>query len=174
MSSFASEIETTSYGVFNDTSTLTTSDSDNDGIADISDNCPTQPETVNGSEDADGCPDVPTVKDTDGDGILNSDDLCPRESETINNYLDLDGCPDTVATADYDDDGIINTMDKCQFEAEIITGYKDADGCLDVPQINSNNDEIPTSYDKCPEGQTNIDGKCVADSPKDSASDVVQ
>jgi hypothetical protein len=147
-------------------------DSDNDGIANGVDNCPTQPETVNGFEDTDGCPDVPTITDTDGDGILNNDDLCPRDSETINNYLDLDGCPDTVATADYDDDGIINTMDKCQFEAEIINGYKDTDGCPDVPQTNSGNDEIPTS-DKCPVDQTNIDGECVSNS-KDPTSDVVQ
>ncbi|MFI5405789.1 MAG: hypothetical protein ACHQ1D_04665, partial [Nitrososphaerales archaeon] len=81
---------------------------------------------------------------------------------------DLDGCPDTVATADYDDDNIINTMDKCQFEAETLNGYKDTDGCPDTPQANSDNEPS----DKCPAGQTNIDGACV--SATDPTSAVVQ
>ena len=33
------------------------SDTDNDGIADNNDDCPTQPETENGYQDSDGCPD---------------------------------------------------------------------------------------------------------------------
>jgi len=38
------------------------SDYDTDGIADGNDRCPTRPETVNGFQDGDGCPDV--VKET--------------------------------------------------------------------------------------------------------------
>ena len=34
-----------------------TADTDNDGIVDYLDLCPTQPETFNGIYDADGCPD---------------------------------------------------------------------------------------------------------------------
>jgi hypothetical protein len=33
-------------------------DYDGDGIADGSDQCPTRPETQNGYQDADGCPDI--------------------------------------------------------------------------------------------------------------------
>ena len=38
-------------------------DTDGDGISNSIDQCPTQPETVNGYQDTDGCPDVvpPTV-----------------------------------------------------------------------------------------------------------------
>lgn len=35
-----------------------TADFDDDGIPDASDRCPTRPETMNGFQDGDGCPDV--------------------------------------------------------------------------------------------------------------------
>ena len=38
-------------------------DADGDGIVDVDDKCPSQPEDMNGFEDADGCPDVPSDKD---------------------------------------------------------------------------------------------------------------
>ena len=38
-------------------------DSDNDGLLDDVDVCPNQPETVNGFEDSDGCPDVVPIQD---------------------------------------------------------------------------------------------------------------
>jgi len=38
-------------------------DADGDGILDVDDKCPSQPEDKNGFEDADGCPDVPNDKD---------------------------------------------------------------------------------------------------------------
>ena len=40
-------------------------DTDGDGISDSIDQCPTQAETFNGSDDSDGCPDVVAPKDTD-------------------------------------------------------------------------------------------------------------
>jgi len=71
-------------------------DSDNDGILDTDDVCPNQPETINGHDDEDGCPDTlpPIVEDSDGDGILDSEDECPTERESINGYQDYDGCYD--------------------------------------------------------------------------------
>src|SRR5690606_9202356 len=36
-------------------------DSDNDGIDDLKDACPASPETINGYEDTDGCPDTAPV-----------------------------------------------------------------------------------------------------------------
>ncbi len=62
----------------------------------MTDLCPYVPETVNGFEDADGCPDVSPLTDLDGDGISDSIDLCPQQAETINMYQDTDGCPDVV------------------------------------------------------------------------------
>jgi hypothetical protein len=37
-------------------------DSDRDGIPDVRDKCPNEPEVYNGLEDADGCPDVGSVR----------------------------------------------------------------------------------------------------------------
>lgn len=56
-------------------------DKDGDGVVDGNDRCVDQPETKNGHQDEDGCPDVVTVvvapKDQDGDGVVDGDDACP-------------------------------------------------------------------------------------------------
>ena len=95
-------------------------DSDGDGILDFDDTCPRLPETKNGYQDEDGCPDdaslsnydfsktttspppsAPKPKpkptgpaDRDKDGIPDDKDRCPDEPETINGKTDGDGCPD--------------------------------------------------------------------------------
>jgi outer membrane protein OmpA-like peptidoglycan-associated protein len=61
-------------------------DRDHDGILDVNDRCPEDPEDKDGFEDEDGCPDP----DNDQDGILDADDKCP------NVYApppSIDGCP---------------------------------------------------------------------------------
>jgi outer membrane protein OmpA-like peptidoglycan-associated protein len=67
-----------------------TSDRDGDGILDIDDLCPDQPETFDGFEDEDGCPEL----DGDGDGVPFERDECPTEPiypEQDPRYSD--GCP---------------------------------------------------------------------------------
>ncbi len=126
-------------------------DDDGDGIPDVTDVCPHEPETFNGFQDEDGCPDDPNAhqppalegtpavppaplvlplapKDTDGDGIIDSEDVCPNEPEDFDGFEDEDGCPDP----DNDQDGIPDTVDQCPLEAETINGVKDDDGCPDV------------------------------------------
>ena len=63
---------------------------DGDAIPLERDQCPDEPEDVDGDRDDDGCPDV----DRDGDGIQDVDDRCPDEGETQNGIEDVDGCPD--------------------------------------------------------------------------------
>ena len=110
-------------------------DSDQDKIKNCLDKCPDKPETYNGYEDNDGCPDEKPleVKDSDGDGILDNKDKCPNEKETFNNYQDDDGCPDEKLeeTKDTDGDGIPDIKDKCPKEKEIFNNYQDDDGCPD-------------------------------------------
>lgn len=43
-------------------------DQDGDGIPDSADGCPTVPESVNGNQDADGCPELPGGPGSSGDG----------------------------------------------------------------------------------------------------------
>ena len=71
-------------------------DSDDDGIADSDDACPTEAEDYDGFEDSDGCPET----DNDQDGILDDVDECPNEAENVNDYQDDDGCPDEIPTVD--------------------------------------------------------------------------
>lgn len=68
-------------------------DTDNDGIPDNIDACPTEagPKTLN------GCP------DRDGDGIADKDDACPDQAGPVA----LNGCPDR------DGDGVPDKDDKC-------------------------------------------------------------
>ncbi|MBU1241062.1 OmpA family protein [Myxococcota bacterium] len=109
-------------------------DTDGDGILDVNDKCPKEPEDKDGFEDEDGCPDP----DNDGDGIPDAKDKCPgTDKDKANNFKDTkedkdgfeddDGCPDP----DNDKDGIPDVKDKCPNEPETKNGYKDEDGCPD-------------------------------------------
>ena len=81
---------------------LPPSDRDGDGIIDDKDACPDVPETVNGFEDEDGCPDepppppppepiaAPVVLDRDGDGVPDAVDNCPD----VPGSPDFQGCPE--------------------------------------------------------------------------------
>ncbi len=66
------------------------SDDDDDGIANLFDLCPTEPEDIDGFQDSDGCPDP----DNDGDGVADVQDKEPNVRETFNGSLDNDGAPD--------------------------------------------------------------------------------
>lgn len=67
-----------------------TRDTDGDGLADLNDHCPDQPEDIDVFQDGDGCPDP----DNDSDGILDIADKCGSQAEVINAFQDDDGCPD--------------------------------------------------------------------------------
>jgi outer membrane protein OmpA-like peptidoglycan-associated protein len=110
-------------------------DRDGDGIADSVDQCPTQPEDVDGFEDDDGCPDP----DNDNDGVLDQDDKCPQ----VWGPIALDGCPD----GDADHDGVPDRFDRCPSEPEDRDGFQDDDGC---PDPDNDRDGIPDADDRCP------------------------
>jgi OmpA family len=111
------------------------------------DQCPNQPEDLDGFEDDDGCPDV----DNDKDGIPDSLDQCPNVPEDRDGFADIDGCPDF----DNDRDGIADTLDKCPNEPEDIDGFEDADGC---PDYDNDKDGIPDTLDKCPNDPETFNG----------------
>lgn len=91
-------------------------DTDNDGVSDKDDKCP----TVFGLAKFAGCP------DTDADGIEDSKDACPKVAGTLNGCPDTDkdgvadskdACPKVFGTVkgcpDTDKDGVIDSKDKC-------------------------------------------------------------
>jgi outer membrane protein OmpA-like peptidoglycan-associated protein len=108
-------------------------DADNDGVTGEADLCPNEPETLNGFQDSDGCPDLvaaqapATESDSDGDGVVDSQDAAPNAAEDKDGFQDGDGVPDP----DNDSDGLADTADSCPNEAEIQNGFQDTDGCPD-------------------------------------------
>jgi hypothetical protein len=133
-------------------------DKDGDGINDNLDECPEQPEDIDGFEDADGCPDA----DNDQDGIPDKLDKCSMEPEDLDDFEDADGCPD----ADNDGDGIPDVADRCPgtdknkknkfyYTKEDFDGFQDDNGC---PDFDNDNDGIPDSRDKCPNEPETFNG----------------
>jgi outer membrane protein OmpA-like peptidoglycan-associated protein len=108
-------------------------DSDNDGIVDADDLCPTQP----GKKEMNGCP------DGDGDGIADSKDNCPTEAGS----KALNGCPDG------DNDGIADKDDKCA----TVAGIAKYEGC---PIPDNDNDGFNNEVDRCPDVASTTNGGC--------------
>jgi len=109
-------------------------DRDGDGIVDMEDMCPDDPEDIDEFKDEDGCPDP----DNDNDSIEDKSDKCPNEPEDFDEFEDEDGCPDP----DNDQDTFLDPEDKCPNEPETVNGNKDYDGCPDEGLIQMVNDRI--------------------------------
>jgi outer membrane protein OmpA-like peptidoglycan-associated protein len=133
-------------------------DADGDGIKDDEDDCPNDPEDLDGFEDtkADspagkyGCPDP----DNDQDGILDGDDACRDVAEDHDGDKDDDGCPEG-GDGDRDGDGILDSRDKCPDEPEDRDGFEDKDGC---PELDNDKDGIPDADDLCKNDPEDKDG----------------
>ena len=110
-------------------------DADGDGVLDADDNCPRDPEDIDGFADFDGCPDP----DNDNDGILDIKDKCPNKPENFDGIDDEDGCPEAETFADKDMDGIPDDRDQCPEVPETVNGFEDGDGCRD---------EVPPGWGK--------------------------
>lgn len=117
-------------------------DRDGDGMCDVGDKCPDDPEDFDGDEDTDGCPEY----DRDGDGIHDQKDRCPDEAEDRDSFLDEDGCPDK----DNDADGVPDLKDKCPNVPEDKDNYSDSDGCPDFDNDGDGILDFPVKADKCP------------------------
>ena len=102
-------------------------DSDNDGIIDEKDKCP----SVAGVAKYEGCP----VPDSDKDGINDENDKCP----TVAGLAKYEGCP----VPDTDKDGINDEEDKCPNQA----GVARYQGC---PVPDGDGDGVNDEEDKCP------------------------
>ncbi|MCD6499065.1 MAG: OmpA family protein [Deltaproteobacteria bacterium] len=93
-------------------------DTDKDGIPDVKDKCPTDPEDKDGFEDADGCPDP----DNDGDTICDDNpNVQGRLAHFAAKCHGRDQCSGTEADK-------ANGFAKTQ---EDMDGFQDADGCPD-------------------------------------------
>lgn len=137
---------------------LPDTDTDGDGIMDRVDDCPSEPEDMDGFEDENGCPDP----DNDGDGIPDDADQCVNEPETANGLEDEDGCPDEIG--DTDGDGILDDTDQCVDEAEDADGFADEDGC---PDPDNDGDGVMDGADPCPNVAGPIENRGCPDTDRD-------
>jgi hypothetical protein len=134
-------------------------DRDGDGIVDVLDRCPDQPEDRDGWEDEDGCPDA----DNDRDQLPDAQDRCPNEPEDYDQFADEDGCPDD----DNDGDGVRDGFDSCPLTPEDRDGDRDEDGC---PDDDRDRDGVPDAMDECPDDPEDTDGLADEDGcPEDDA-----
>lgn len=92
---------------------VTDGDTDNDGVRNSLDKCP----TVVGPAENNGCP----YSDTDHDGLLDKDDKCPTVAGPIAN----EGCP----YSDRDKDGIVDEKDACPEVAGVASDDPKLNGC---------------------------------------------
>ena len=135
------------------------SDDDNDGLPDISDNCPTvaNPDQANTitRDDAEG----DACDDPDGDMVYDISDNCPHAANPTqaNNYGDLSNRTGTGdACEDTDNDGRIDSSDNCPTVDNPHQYNNDTDRYGDACDLDDDNDAIPdfyangTAYDNCP------------------------
>lgn len=144
-------------------------DTDNDGILDVCDECPLDPDNdIDGDGicgDVDNCPDVynPLQEDIDGDG---SGDVCDACTDTDgdsfgdtgypDNTCPDDNCPDVSNSnqSDIDGDGIGDACDPCT------DSDNDGFGNPDFPANTCPEDNCPYIYNP---DQTDSDGNGVGD-----------
>ena len=140
------------------------SDDDNDGVADIADNCPKGngmpwTSTPGNDNDGDGCSNAED-DDDDSDGVIDVDDNCifvanPDQLDYDNDSAILgigfsgDACDD-----DDDNDGVLDTTDLCHFGnlGWTSTVYRyDADGVrIRVKILDDDKMEFAFEFDSAP------------------------
>ena len=140
-------------------------DSDNDGLSDIDDDCPNQPELINGFKDEDGCPE----EDSDGDGIFDEIDKCLKKAEDFDDFEDEDGCPEP----DNDQDGFADANDACPNEAEDYDADRDEDGCPEETK-DRDGDGIEDALDNCPRKPETKNGYLDEDGCPDKAPTAIR
>lgn len=134
-------------------------DGDNDGIPDISDNCPdiaNQDQANNDNDDfGDVCDD-----DDDNDGVVDTEDCFPLDATLAFKIGDTcdDGNPLTIndivrancacrGVLDSDQDGIVDSEDNCPMVANPDQEDNDNDGLGDVCDDDDDNDTILDIFD---------------------------
>ena len=105
-------------------------DSDGDGVADSSDNCPNTP--AGAPVDASGC-----ELDSDGDGVKDSKDECPGTPRGV--AVGANGCAN-----DSDGDGVTDDKDQCP--GTPAGEPVDANGC----ELDDDGDGVVNRLDECP------------------------
>ena len=129
--------------------TYTGTDSDNDGIIDDIDNCPSIANEDQADNDSDGEGDV-CDSDDDNDGTNDEDDAFPFD-DTESLDTDSDGIGNNEDEDD-DDDGFLDDSDPQPIIANVFAIDSDGDGVADSI------DDYPTDATKQYSGSADLDG----------------
>lgn len=127
-------------------------DDDDDGVLDLSDDCPLGEINWNSSfdHDNDGCHDDLEDDDDDSDGFKDSEDSCPRGYIGLSGVgmdFDQDGCIDSIEDNDDDNDGVVDSSDECRYTPP---GMEvESSGCSGV-QLDDDGDGVHNLNDLCP------------------------
>ena len=142
---------------------INNADGDNDGVNDLTDNCPNTNNPLQIDSDLDGNGDECDYDD-DNDGITdNSGDDCPRggawnwTSDSTTDF-DNDGCKDSSEDMDDDNDGIEDSNDDClssyspprNWWSSDSSNDIDSDGCRDADEdLDDDGDGYDDAADDC-------------------------
>lgn len=170
---------------------LTSNDSDGDGICNGDDNCPNDPDNDADNDgvcgDMDICPGFDDRVDADNDGTPDGCDECPGFDDRIDTDGDgtpddCDECPGFDDRIDADNDGTPDDCDECAGFDDRVDADNDGtpDGCDECAgfddRIDADNDGAPDGCDECPNDpndDTDGDGICDSDDgcPNDPNND---
>ena len=113
-------------------------DTDNDGVIDPDDVCPTTPQGAHPDPTRRGCP----LADTDNDGVFDNEDQCVTEPQGAAPDPARRGCP----RRDTDGDGVFDDEDQCVNEPQGATPDPERRGC---PDGDEDHDGVLNHADQC-------------------------
>lgn len=144
-------------------------DSDGDGIPDVRDRCPLEPEDRNGYRQDDGCPESAVA--VAAARMLRDPGVSTQTAAQRGAAGPVDRSPSGVhlppAPPDHDRDGIPDAEDRCPLSPEDIDGFEDDDGC---PDPDNDADGIADALDRCPLEAETVNGTDDHDGCPDVAS----
>lgn len=123
-------------------------DSDDDGVPDVTDNCPAVANSDQLDQDSDGTGNV-CDDDLDGDTIANNTDNCPQIANMDQLDFDYDGLGN-ACDDDADGDDVTDSEDNCPFLPNTAQADNDSDGAGDLCDSDDDNDFIEDTEDNCP------------------------